>query len=289
VLLRDLLDVLVDGCQQVVRLHVEGRSTVQGKTPAWLERAAAFELVELQEGSTVLVVEAPSLAQAAPEHFDQPDLFQAVDAGRSCLELLQESLRDAVEGQLESDAYDDGLIRTFEEFSRVLRHGVEALEVGDGQTVRIDAASVEGFGRLRRAIPPDQRVRLAGRLDTLRHSDRMFTLILETGTQVRGVVTGEGVDLATLGTLWGQEAVVTGVAKFRPSGSMLRVEAERIERAEARDLELWGAAPRPIFGLLDERELRQPQGPRSGVNAVFGRLAGLDTDEDIIEALDRLS
>jgi hypothetical protein len=155
--------------------------------------------------------------------------------------------------------------------------------------VRIDAESVEGFGRMRRAIPPDQRLRLAGRLDTLRHSDRMFTLILETGVQVRSVVTGESVDLAALGTLRGQEAVVTGVAKFRPSGSVLRVEAERIAGAEARDLELWGALPQPILGFLDERELRQPQGPRSGVNAVFGRLAGLDTDEDVLEALDRLS
>jgi hypothetical protein len=95
--------------------------------PTWLERAATFDLVELREGSTVLVVEAPSLAAAAPEQFDQQDLFRAVDPGRSCLELLQESLRDAVEERLESDAYDDGLIRTFEEFARVLRHGVEAL------------------------------------------------------------------------------------------------------------------------------------------------------------------
>jgi hypothetical protein len=117
----------------------------------------------------------------------------------------------------------------------------------------------------------------------------MFTLLLESGARVRGVVTGNSVDLSALSELWGQEVVVTGVAKFRRSGSVLRIEAERIARAAARDLTLWSAAPRPIFGVLDERVLRQPQGPRSGVNAIFGRLADVESDNHIIEALDRLS
>jgi hypothetical protein len=45
----------------------------------------------------------------------------------------------------------------------------------------------------------------------------------------------------------------------------------------------------PIVEVLDERVLRQPQGPRSGVNAIFGQLADVESDDDIIEALDRLS
>jgi hypothetical protein len=134
----------------------------------------------------------------------------------------------------------------------------------------------------------DQHVRLAGKLDVLRHSDRMFTLILKSGAQVRGVA-ADSVDLPALGELWGQEVVVTGVAKFRSSGSVLRIEAGRIERANPRDLSLWGADPRAILGVLDERILRQPQGPRSGVNAIFGRLADAESDDNIIEALDRLS
>lgn len=288
-LLRDLLDVVVDGCRQAVRLNVEGRSTAKGKPPAWLERAATFEVVALHEGSTVLVVEAPSLAEAAPEHFGQSDLFRTVDPARSCLDLLEESVHDAIAGQVDSDAYDDELVRTFEEFSRVLRHGVEAVELGGRIPVRIDAGSVEALRRLRRAIPPDQHVRLAGKLDVLRHHDRMFTVILESGLNVRGVVNGDTVDLSALGGLWGQEAVVIGVAKFRPSGSVLRIEAERIDRAYGQDLSLWNAEPRPVFGVLDERALRQPQGPRSGVSAIFGQLPDIEGDDDIIEALDRLS
>jgi hypothetical protein len=235
------------------------------------------------------VLQAASLAEAVPERFAQPDLFDGLDPARSCLDLLEASLRDAVAWRGESDAYDDGLVRTFEGFSQVLRHGVEAVELGGGAPTRIDEASVETLARLRRAIPPDQQARLAGKLDVLRHTDRMFTLVLETGAQVRGVVAGDDGDPSGLGELWGQDVVVTGVVKFRPSGSVLRIEAERIERAEARDLSLWSREPRSVLGDLDARALHQAQGPRSGVNAMFGRLPGDESDEDVIEALDRLS
>jgi hypothetical protein len=288
-LLRDLLDVLVDGCQQAVRLRVEGRSTAQGKPPAWVTRAASFDVVGLREGSTVLVVEAQSLAEAAPEHFAQADLFTPVEPARSCLDLLEESLRDALEGKPESDAYDDGLVRTFEDFAKVLRHEVEAIEFLDGARLRVDQRGVETCRRLRNAIPPDQRVRIAGKLDVLRHSDRMFTLIVDSGDSVRGVVASEAIDLGELGAMWGWPAVVSGIAKFRPSGSLLRIEAERIERASETELALWGTLPQPVFGPLDERVLRQPQGPRSGVSLLFGQVPSEETDEEIIEALDRFS
>jgi hypothetical protein len=32
-----------------------------------------------------------------------------------------------------------------------------------------------------------------------------------------------------------------------------------------------------------------PQGPRSGINAIFGRWPGDESDEEIMEALERLS
>jgi hypothetical protein len=130
---------------------------------------------------------------------------------------------------------------------------------------------------------------LVGKLDGLRHTDRTFILILESGAQVRGVVVGDSADLSALGSLWGRNVVVAGVARFRRDGAILRIEAGRIERAEARDLTLWGAEPRPILDVRDERALRQPQSARSGVNAIFGRLADVETDDEIIEALDRLS
>lgn len=208
-LLRDLLAVLVDGVTQSVRLRVEGRSTAQGKLPAWLERAAAFDVLRLESGSTELLIEAPRLIDAAPDAFAQGHLFSEIDATRTGYDLLTEGLTDVVEGKTDSDRYDDRLIHTFESFALVL---------------------------------------------------------------------------------WGRPAQVSGVAKLRPSGAVLRIDAERIEPASTEDLALWSLEPVPAFGPLDERVLAKAQGPCSGVSALFGQLREVEEDDAaIIKALDEFS
>jgi len=54
VLLKDLLDVIVDGTRGALRLKIEGRSFARGSDPAWLGRAADFEITGLNTGSTLI-------------------------------------------------------------------------------------------------------------------------------------------------------------------------------------------------------------------------------------------
>ena len=72
--LRALSDALVEAAQRSLRLRVEGRSNLQGKA-AWLDAATDFQLVGLQEGSTVLEWEAPTLGEAVPQIFEQLPLW----------------------------------------------------------------------------------------------------------------------------------------------------------------------------------------------------------------------
>jgi hypothetical protein len=286
-LLRDLLELLVDGAKGAVRLRLEGRSSAQGSPPAWVEQAAAFELIAIEEGSTQLVLEAASVADAAPEQFAQVELFGGVDGSRSCIELLADSLDDALSSKGDSDLYDDGLLTTFERFERVFRHGVQTIELANGRRVRVERDSVGRLQTLKRNIPADQRVVVSGKLDALRHSDRMFTLVLEDGTSIRGVL-ASGSDLEGLGKLWGKQAKITGVAKFRPSGAVLRLEADGAEEVNG-EPSVWSAAPRPLFRELDTRTLRQLQGPRRGIAAIFGKWPGDESDEEFLRAVAELS
>ena len=66
--LRDLSETLLEAAQRSLRLRVEGRSNLQGKT-AWLDAATDIQLVGLSGGSTVLEWEAPTLGEAAAEVF----------------------------------------------------------------------------------------------------------------------------------------------------------------------------------------------------------------------------
>jgi len=134
-------------------------------------------------------------------------------------------------------------------------------------------------------LPPEQRVRIAGRLDTIRYSDRMFSLKLESGVTLRGIA--EGVLPETLAGLFGKRVTVSGVATFRPSGGVLKLQADRIEPA-GDDFSLWSAEPRPLRGTVAP-SLRKPQGPRSGINAIIGQWPGDESDDEVAKALKELS
>ncbi len=94
-------------------------------------------------------------------------------------------------------------------------------------------------------------------------------------------------DFTRLGQLLGKRVIVSGTAKFRPSGKVLRVEADQIVAATG-DTTLWEVAPQPLFSDLEPRSLRLPQGSKSGVAAIFGQWPGDESDEDFENAVRHL-
>lgn len=282
--------MLLDATRGALRLRVEGRSTARGSLPAWLGAAADFEVVGIESGSTLFVIEAPTLAEAVPALFRQQTLFEPIDADDSAFGVMEQTLRAAVGGRSDSDLFDQPLLSTFRRFERVLAAGFSSIELTNGNKsagqVVVDCESVAAIDRMIRTTPAPQRTRMAGTLDTIRHSDRMFTLLMDAGKAVKGLA--EGVAAEQLARLFGQHVVVTGTTIFRPSGAVLRIEADAIDPAGA-DAAVWERIPTPLFRDLDSSALRQPQGPRSGVNAIIGRWPGDESDDAIAAALRELS
>lgn len=290
--LRDLLDILVEGSRRALRFRLEGRSTARGTPPAWLNAASAFEVVGLTEGSTVIEMEAPRLQDSVEDFLPQLGPFDQLDEPSTSLTLLAESLEDAMAGNPDSDRYDYGLLQKFQELGRVFERGIAAVEVLDTngfpgrRALTIQPDALERIERLRQQTPQNQHVRIAGRLDVIRHSDRMFALILESGIVLRGVA--EGFPPEAMAELFGKSVIVSGTAIFRPSGRVQTIEAERIEKAEG-DVSLWALEPRPLFTPLTRKDLHKEQGPRSGLSAVIGAWPGDESDEEIRAVLDTLS
>lgn len=288
-MLRDLLDLFSEGAQGALRLRVEGRSQAPGPRPPWLERAARLDFVGLGDGSTTLTLESPSISEGAPDYFAQRQLFHTFDADLSALHLLAESLEQALTGQSDSEVYDQALLQRLSSLTKVLDSRLTRLEVrsnGRCETA-VDADRLRRVEGLLSTTPPSQRVQIAGHLDTIRHSDRMFVLLLEDGSTVKGVA--EGLAPRQLAECFGKVTVIDGLAVFRPSGRLLRVEAERVETATDAELELWSRAPRPTFGPLDDSALAQPQGLRSGINAIIGQWPGDESEEEFLAALAEMS
>ena len=131
-LLRDVLDVLVDGTRRAVRLQVEGRSTARGREPRWLAPAAAFDVVAIKQGSTILELEAESLEAQITDLFAVGEAVAPPGPGLTGLGLFRAALEEAIMGIGESDLLDVPILDTITDWKRVLDAGVERIEFGNG-------------------------------------------------------------------------------------------------------------------------------------------------------------
>jgi hypothetical protein len=284
----DLLGIFVEGAQRALRLRVEGRSTARGTLPAWVRSAAQFDLLlEPPSEPGVFRVESSPLRQLLPEHLRAGEGPFGLAPDQTAVDLFEEGLEDALAGATDSDTFDKGLVETFSMFARLFEQGVEAIEIVNGRTIPIDTHGVERVLQLRRQIPEPQAVRIAGTLDTIRHSDRVFSLALESGAVLKGVA--ERLEPTQMAALFGKQVVVSGLAVFRPSGSVSRIEAEQIQEASTRESSLWSRPPRPLQLPLDVRALRVSQDERSGLNAIYGQWPGDESEEELTAALEGLS
>lgn len=287
VVLKNLLDILIVGTRQALRLRVDGRSSFCGQIPEWLTMAAGFDFV-LDPPEGLIAIEMKSLVQSAPEKFSQMSLFRTgLDVQKPAFALWEESIKDVFSGNMESENYDDGLIKTIGRFGHILSDEMRELRIFNGRLnpISIERAKLQSIKKLTKSTPPTTQVRVSGKLDMIRYSDRMFDLKLESGETVRGVATK--LDPGALAKLFGQETVVTGRAVFHPSGKLRRVEAHKVEPAEGA-VSLWSKAPKPLMAPIVHHDLRKPQSPRTGLNAIIGKWPGDESDDEFMDALENL-
>lgn len=268
---------------------MEGRSTAPGTQPGWLDTSATFDFVGLEEGSTQIVTEARPLAETLPPTLLHDDAVKALLNGTTSLDLFEESLRDAAEGRTESEKYDPALIDTFATLGRIVNpeRGIEAMRFrGDGDVVLFEVrdSNVATIKKLKRQTPSPTTVMIAGVLDAIRHSDRMFSLVLASGQTIRGIA-AEPITPAEMAGLFGRSAIVSGTASYRPSGSLLRIEASRIQSASDEALEMFSQIPLPFLASETLGEYRQFQGPIGGISNLYGQWPGDETDEQIDRVL----
>lgn len=292
-LVRDLLDTLDRSARGAVRLRLEGYSASRGPTPGWLDRAARFDLqLDAAVPDGTLRLEARTLGESLPDRFEQPDLFgpDAV-ADETPISLLAAGLGDAVRGRRESEAFDDALLHHFETLGRVFGRHVETLEFRNGRpdapTLTLTAEGIHVVEQMQRQIPRPERVRVAGRLDAIRYSDRAFTLVVPRGPSLRGVFAGD--DGGRLKAHFGQVVAVSGMGHFKPSGALRVIEADGVAPASEGDLAVFAAVPTPLGAAFDPHDVRVPQGPKTGIAAIFGKWPGEESDEEILRILDEIS
>jgi hypothetical protein len=131
--------------------------------------------------------------------------------------------------------------------------------------------------------PTPRQVRVVGKLDMVRHSPRSFGLLLADGQEVRGVLYDGDPDL--LQQYFGREITIFGKAVYRPSGTLLRIDAQEIlDTVEGRSA--FSVVP-PALKHRPKLD-RKVQTAENGVAAFFGSWPGDETDDELLAALGEL-
>jgi len=270
-------------------------SSLRGRRPEWLVAASTVRLADISGGTdcTRLHFEAPRFGEAAADLYQQRELFDTRpredDTG---FDLIGDIVTDIACQSRDSLRFDAHLLRRLERFGGAGgKWGVQSLALhGDrlpeDTPLSIDSRVSSLASALCRETPPPQRGRIAGRLDMIRASDGSFSMILDSQQIVRGVWVPD--DVSILADSWGKYVVVEGPVVFRPSGALLRIEAEGMVPARDEDL-FFSVAPEPAGIELDPDRLHKPQSRASGVGAVFGKWPGEETEEEILATLKDLS
>lgn len=270
-------------------------SRMAGRPPKALANAWDVRYIGLSEGpthSTQLHFESPRFGEAAPELYLQTQLWEdAPGEDETGVDLLGYTLTDIGRRAKESDRFDTALLKKIGEFHTAIRSGVEVIELAghhlaNGHTPpAIGPELIQTARALVNETPRPKRVRVQGRLDMIRVSDCAFELVLKAGERIRALWAEKTV--VSLAEYLNQPVLVEGEAVFRPSGSLLRLDAHAITLASERDL-FFSKMPQPDLGPLRIEELRQHQSSRRGLNAIVGAWPGDESIEELLTALEEI-
>jgi hypothetical protein len=269
-----------------VRMAVEGTSATVGATPMWLRRASDVRVLGFSErhGNTLLKLAAPRLGEAAKELYAQNTLWETRPPEEdTAVNVFARVMLEVRKGDPESALYDRQLLRCFSHLRSLFTHAVLSVRLpstsGESEpSALLDEQVVRNAMQLSDRTPQPAQVRLTGKLDMIRYSTRSFGLLTDEGIEIRGVLDSQE-QTDSLKSFLGQRILVLGKAVFRPSGSLLRIDASGIEPGEGQPA---------LFSKIPVARSVRPQLVRNksvethkrGVAAFFGAWPGEETDED---------
>lgn len=279
--------------QQTLSMAFRNRSSLQGRRPQWLDRAGDIRFVDHGgNGVSILYFEAPTLGEAAHELYQQGELWPSRPDGEdTCFDLLGDVLTDVAANNADSDHFDPMLLKRLMHFKRVFEGPFREINITSRRydqrhPTQLTPSTLQTVQALLGETPAPRRVRIVGALDMIRVSTQTFGVCLDTGEEVRGVMIEGSIEDAK--HLLNRRVRILGKAIFRASGRLLRIDADSMTLGEG-EPSLWSRVPKPSTAKLDTSKLHKLQGPRSGMAAIIGKWPGEETDEQIQEALEKLS
>lgn len=293
-LIGPLMTHLPQTLQDAVRMGFLHSSRATGRISTALKAAADVQYVGVDgEGSTgtAITFRVPRFGTAAPTLFEQGKFWDDTPAAdATAFDLLGYALRDVQDERADSVHFDQPLLKRIGSYGRLFNQGLTriSMEAAGGQVPRLDADVVKRANALSRATPSSRRVRVAGRLDLMGASQGVLKLHVRPNVVVTALWTGPD-PIETYRELFNRDVLVEGFGVFRPSGSLLRIEADALAPAGQQDefFRQLPVATSPARDHLAAARLRV--GEKSAYGAIRGVIASEESDEEFVAAVEELS
>lgn len=151
-------------------------------------------------------------------------------------------LATALAGDRDTLVADRALLDSCARFARAAgRAGVKLDGIaGRPGPVRVTREDLPRIEVLRDETPPPSAVRITGTLDTIAASSSTILLMLPDGHKIQARFEEPAPEL--LRALFGERVTLSGMARFRPSGRLLMVDAESLAPATPGDA-VWERMP----------------------------------------------
>lgn len=293
-LIGPVLTHLHDTLQDAVRMGFLHSSRARGRVPRGLKAAADVRYIghaEAGANATLLRFEVAPFGEAAADLFTQTRLWDDMPGPeQTAFELLGAALDDIASRRDDSNRFDPGLLRRIGHYRAVFRRGLSSIELPDiaaPRPSRLDQTVIEAAHALADATPRPRRVRVFGRLDLMGVSQGVLKIHVPDGGVVTALWDGD-VRIEELHDLLNRDVVCEGTGVFRPSGTLLRIDADAIAQAGATDAG-FAHTPRAAPVAEIERRLRLRAGEASAYGRLLGSIPPEEPDEEFAAAVEALS
>lgn len=241
--------------------------------------------------TTLLHFEVAPFGDAAKELFRQQLLWDdGPKADETAFEVLAAALHDVGIRRADSNRFDPAFLRRIGSYARMLKRGIERITLPDVSVAEpgsLDAMSVEAANELSAITPRSRRVRVMGRLDVMGASQGVLKIHLRPGEIVTAIWEGRS-EIDTLRELFNRDVVVEGAGVFRPSGSLLRIDADAITEASAQD-EFFRDVPKGLVEIEYSKRGRLRAGEQSVYARILGCIPAEESDEEFAAAVEAMS
>jgi hypothetical protein len=268
-------------------------SRAKGRISDALKSAAQVRFVGVEsdgDNATLLNFRVPRFGEAAPELFAQGKMWnEGPSADDTAFDLLSLAVQDVAARKANSTHFDTPLLRRVSAYEMLLNRGLSNISLpglsGSGGP-RIDHAVAATARELSHVTPAPRRVRVAGRLDLMGVSQGVLKLHLESGSIITALWAGIA-PIEQHREYFNRDVVVEGMGIFRPSGTLLRIDADALVLATQQD-EFFRRAPSatPVGDYQQLARLRP--GEASAYAKLHGSISFDESDEAFFAALETL-